>query len=229
MGDRADRRVDACRCSALGWSWRPQRQSRSAPRTWRRWWPTCTTPLPDTVVVVVWEKPVTPGARANRRAQEAHRGASRPPAARSTTAACPARQGPRHAGSTTRWTPPVGAALARGARCSSSTTSGDDLSRLGGILTVLEATFGDGDRSSPTTSSPTSVRPASGAAVGPHRRHRQGRRGRGARGAAPHARRRRAAIPLQVMVTLHDPLRADAPPRRRRDPRREGRRRRCSA
>ncbi len=96
-------------------------------------------PAPDTVVVVVWDKPVTPGARAN-------------PVPKKLTEALKAAGGEVHdcglPGGKGRgmWADDqmdaASVRLSPRARRMIVERLGDDLSRLGGILTVLEATFG---------------------------------------------------------------------------------------
>lgn len=97
-------------------------------------------PAPDSVVVVVWDKPVTPGARANA-------------VPKKLTDAVKAAGGEVHdcglPGGKGRgmWADDqMDAARVRlspRARRLIVERLGDDLSRLGGILTVLDATFGD--------------------------------------------------------------------------------------
>lgn len=97
-------------------------------------------PAPDSVVVVVWDKPVTSGARAN-------------PVPKKLSDAVKAAGGEIHdcglPGGKGRgmWADDqmdaASVRLSPRARRVIVERLGDDLSRLGGILTVLEATFGD--------------------------------------------------------------------------------------
>lgn len=97
-------------------------------------------PAPDSVVVIVWDRPVTPGARANA-------------VPKKLTDAVKATGGEVHdcglpggKGKAMWADDQMDAARVRlspRARRAIVDRLGDDLSRLGGILTVLDATFGD--------------------------------------------------------------------------------------
>jgi DNA polymerase-3 subunit delta len=97
-------------------------------------------PAPDTVVVVVWDKPVTPGARANavpKKLTDAIKGAG----GEVHDCGLPGGKGrgmwadDQMDAATVRLSPRARRVIVE--------RLGDDLSRLGGILTVLDATFGD--------------------------------------------------------------------------------------
>lgn len=97
-------------------------------------------PAPDSVLVVVWDKPVTPGARSNplpKKLTDAVKGAG----GEVHDCGLPGGKGrgmwaeDQMDAATVRLSPR--------ARRLVLERLGDDLSRLGGILTVLDATFGD--------------------------------------------------------------------------------------
>lgn len=97
-------------------------------------------PAPDSVLVVVWDKPVTPGARSNplpKKLTDAVKGAG----GEVHDCGLPGGKGrgmwaeDQMEAATVRLSPR--------ARRLVLERLGDDLSRLGGILTVLDATFGD--------------------------------------------------------------------------------------
>jgi DNA polymerase-3 subunit delta len=97
-------------------------------------------PAPDTVVVVVWDKPVTPGARANavpKKLTDAIKGAG------GEVHDCGLPGGKGRGMWADDQMDAASVRLSPRARRVIVERLGDDLSRLGGILTVLEATFGD--------------------------------------------------------------------------------------
>ncbi len=97
-------------------------------------------PAPDTAVVVVWDKPVTPGARANplpKKLTDAVKGAG------GEVHDCGLPGGKGRGMWADDQMDAARVQLAPRTRRMIVERLGDDLSRLGGILMVLDATFGD--------------------------------------------------------------------------------------
>ena len=97
-------------------------------------------PAPDAVLVVVWDKPVTPGARANavpKKLTDAVKGAG------GEVHDCGLPGGKGRGMWADEQMDAATVRLSPRARRLVVERLGDDLSRLGGILTVLDATFGD--------------------------------------------------------------------------------------
>ena len=169
-------------------------------------------PVPDADLVLVWEKAVASGSKLDKV----------PKKLSDAVKACGGTVSdhglPAGKGQAMWFADHVDAAsvqLTRSARDLLAGRLGEDLNRLGGVLTVLEATFGPG-------AGPLGPDDVECPAVGPDRRARRrvGLRRRDER--APDGAGRWTS-PAPGDGDAHDPLRTDAAPRRIGHPVREGR------